>query len=85
MRKLFTEHPATVGETYLEHLVAASGFGFKMVYCGIACLLHALLPFLFIKTGSKAITELHQAMITKRDRRVADGYGDAGGVYDFVI
>lgn len=66
--QLFTEHPASVHETYSEHLVMASGFGFKMMVAGFACVLHGLFPFLFIKTGSKAINELHDTMVTNRQR-----------------
>ena len=47
--RLFTDHPASVGESYAEHLVTASGFGLRMVLAGLACMVHALLPFLFIK------------------------------------
>lgn len=67
MRKnLFTDHPASVGETYSEHLVHASGFGFSMLGGGIVCLMHALLPFMFEKTGSKIITGLHDRMVANR-------------------
>ena len=38
---------------------------------GIACLLHALLPFLFVKTGSRIITELHDRMVANRARQAA--------------
>lgn len=69
LNRLFTEHPEAVGETYGEHLVMASGFGLKMVGAGLACLVHGLLPFLFVKTGSAAITELHQRMVTSRSRK----------------
>jgi hypothetical protein len=62
MQKLFTEHPESVGETYGEHLVHATGFGVRMVGAGLACMLHALLPFIFVKTGSQAINELHARM-----------------------
>jgi hypothetical protein len=68
-RQLFTEHPASVGESYTEHLAMASGFGFKMILGGLACLVHGLLPFLFVKTGSAAIRDLHGRMVTHRDRR----------------
>ena len=34
--KAFTEHPASVGETYGEHLVHATGFGVRMVLGGLA-------------------------------------------------
>jgi len=67
--KLFTDHPASVGESYGEHLVMASGFGLRMVAGGIACLLHGLLPFLFVKTGSMQIAVLHERMVTNRRRK----------------
>jgi hypothetical protein len=70
MRRLFTEHPASVGETYLQHLCAASGFAFRMLIGSIACFLHALLPFAFQHTGSDCIESLHERMIVKR-RRIA--------------
>jgi len=68
IRRLFTEHPATVGETYFQHLCAASGFAFRMLLGAIACFLHALLPFAFQHTGSDCIESLHERMIVKRRR-----------------
>ena len=68
MISLFTKHPESVGETYFEHMGMASGFGLKMVVAGCACLLHGLFPFLFVKTGSTAIADLHHRMVTHRRR-----------------
>ncbi len=68
LHHLFNDHPATVGETYGEHLAAASGFGFRMILAGLACLVHGVLPFLFTRTGSTAIGELHTRMVTNRRR-----------------
>ena len=65
---LFTDHPASVGETYGEHLQAAGGFGLRMILGGIACLLHGLLPFLFTRTGSRTIALLHERMVISRHR-----------------
>ena len=65
---LFTEHPNSVGESYVEHLQSAAGFGSRMVMAGIACLLHGLFPFLFVTTGSRTIRHLHETMITHRSR-----------------
>lgn len=62
----FTEHPASAGETYLEHLRTAAGFGLQMVTAGLACLVHALLPFLFVRTGSDCICRLHDRMRARR-------------------
>ena len=66
--RLFTEHPATVGETYFEHLRAASGFAALMVFGGIACFVHALFPFLCVRTGSQCIAQLHDRMVVNRMR-----------------
>ena len=66
LRRLFTEHPESVGETYLQHLFAASGFAVRMVFGGIACLLHAIFPFAFRRTGSECIESLHQRMVLNR-------------------
>lgn len=69
IQRLFNEHPASVGETYWGHLLRASWFGGKMLFGAGACFVHAVFPFLFVKTGSRTITELHTAMVT--NRRVA--------------
>lgn len=66
MVKYFTEHPETVGETYGQHLLKAGSFGICMVCNGLACLLHGLFPFLFVKTGSAAIKRLHDEMVVNR-------------------
>jgi hypothetical protein len=67
-RALFTEHPASVGENYLEHFLAAGGFGLRMLAGGCACMLHGLLPFLFVNTGSRTVADLYERMLTHRRR-----------------
>jgi len=69
LNKLFTQHPETVGETYIGHMGQAFSFGFEMLFCGLACLLHGFFPFLFVKTGSNAIKRLNDRMVLNRDRR----------------
>ena len=56
---LLTEHLREAGETYPEHFVRAAGFGAAMLAGGLACLVHALFPFLFITAGSRCIRRLH--------------------------
>lgn len=70
--RLFTQHPESVGETYAEHFGMASGFGIRMILGGLACLVHGVLPFLFTKTGSRIITDLHGRMVTSRSRHTAE-------------
>jgi Family of unknown function (DUF6356) len=65
---IFTRHPASVGETYLEHLESASFFGSRMIVAGCACMLHGLFPFLFVTTGSSTVKHLHERMISHRTR-----------------
>jgi uncharacterized protein DUF6356 len=64
----FTEHPATVGETYLQHLRSAAGFSFQMIGAGLACLVHGVFPFLFTTTGSSAIRSLNERLVLHRAR-----------------
>jgi hypothetical protein len=64
--RAFTEHPASVGECYSEHLFRAVYFGTRMVLAGAACLVHGVLPFLFVRTGSRAIAELNDRMVVNR-------------------
>ncbi len=62
LKRLFCEHPESVNETYFEHLIFAGGFGIRMLVAGLACLVHGLLPFLFKRTGSQIICELHERL-----------------------
>ncbi|MET0273449.1 MAG: putative sulfate exporter family transporter [Phenylobacterium sp.] len=66
--RAFTAHPATVGESYFGHLCSAWGFAFSMFAGAMACLVHGLFPFLFVRTGSATITNLHQRMVAGRHR-----------------
>jgi hypothetical protein len=64
----FTKHPSSVGESYGEHFAVASSFGGAMILGGLACLVHAALPFLFTRTGSQTIARLHERMVSSRRR-----------------
>ena len=69
MLRAFQDHLASVGESYLEHMGQAFSFGSAMVVSGIACLMHGFFPFLFVKTGSNTIRELHTRMVTHRSKQ----------------
>ncbi|HEX4002353.1 MAG TPA: DUF6356 family protein [Candidatus Acidoferrales bacterium] len=80
-RLSFTEHPAAVGETYGQHLQSALGFSLSMIGGGLACMVHAVFPFLFEKTGSTTIRGLHERMIAHRSRVAVSGpaFGPTSG------
>jgi hypothetical protein len=71
IRRLFLDHPASVGESFGEHFLVASGFGLTMVAGGLACIAHAFLPFLFTSTGSDTIARLHARLVAKRQAKRA--------------
>ena len=79
LKTLFTEHPASVDETYGEHFIIATGFGVRMILGGFACLLHGIFPFLFVKTGSAQISTLHDRMVLNRRTK------QLPAILDFVI
>ena len=68
MNDLFHRHPASVGETYFQHMVHAAFFGGWMALGAACCLIHAILPFLFEKTGSRIIARLHDRVVVNRRR-----------------
>ena len=58
MNNPFTTHPNSVNETYWQHFAFALRFGFKMMSGGVAALLHAIFPFLFVTTAGGICDEL---------------------------
>lgn len=67
-RRLFTEHPASVHEGYWQHFANAMGFGLRMVWGGIVCMIHALIPGVYCTKASEMIGELHDRMVVNRRR-----------------
>ena len=64
MTNIYTAHPASVGQTYGEHFAFALAFGARMVLGGLAAIVHAVFPFVFITTASRTVDELN----ARRDR-----------------
>lgn len=76
MTNPFSDHPHAVGETYLGHMGQASRIGFQMIGGGLACLVHAILPFAFVTTGSAVILGLAETCGQRR-RLMAHATTDA--------
>ena len=66
--KFWNRHLKEVNEGYFEHMRNAMSFSMKMLIGAAACAIHALLPFLFERTGSDQIRRLHERMIVQRLR-----------------
>ena len=63
--KLFTEHPASVNETYLQHMWFAVRYAFQFGQCMIAACIHAVFPFLFTTYCSEKVAYLHKWVKTR--------------------
>ena len=60
LAKLFTDHPASVHETYFGHMAFAAWFASRLFMAGGAALVHAVLPFMFETTASRIVRELYE-------------------------
>ncbi len=65
-KHFFTDHPASAGESWAEHFMIAFRFGLAFIGAGLALMVHAFLPFLFVRTGSETLIRLHQEMMMRR-------------------
>ncbi len=59
LQTLFTAHPASVDETYLEHMAFALKFFALLALAAMAALVHAILPFCCEKTASRIVAKLY--------------------------
>jgi hypothetical protein len=66
IRDLFRDHPASVGETYWQHMAVAGRFGMRMLAGSIGCFVHALLPFACQTRGSDTVRALHAELLASR-------------------
>lgn len=79
IKRLFLDHPASVGESYFEHASFAARFGWTMFVGSLACFVHALVPALCQSTGSNTVLQLHNKLMQARARQKdpASGSGSA--------
>jgi Family of unknown function (DUF6356) len=62
LKRLFTEHPDAVGESYREHMRVALSFAGPLALGAMAAFVHAFVPFLFVSTASATVRRLHCAL-----------------------
>jgi hypothetical protein len=68
LKRLFLDHPASVGETYLEHARHAAFFAATLFRASLAAGIHAVFPEAFESTASRSVAELHRRMVVNRSR-----------------
>ncbi|MEM8766290.1 MAG: DUF6356 family protein [Pseudomonadota bacterium] len=67
LRRLLLEHPRDIGESYGEHAGHALTIGLKMIGAGLACLVHAVLPGLFVRTATTTVDDIQGLMVRRTD------------------
>jgi len=65
--RLFTEHPKSVGESYLEHMINALRFAIVLLCLTLAGIVHSVFPFFFEKTVSNGIKDLNRILEDRFD------------------
>ena len=76
IHRLILEHPQAIGESYGEHAGHALFIGGRMILAGLACLVHAVLPGLFVRTASHAVDDI-RTLMDKRTAGSSEGGMDA--------
>ena len=61
------KHLKDVDETYFEHMYHALGYALTFLLLTVTTLIHAILPFTFVETGSKKIAELNKHIQNRLD------------------
>lgn len=62
LRGTFLDHPASIGESYFEHLRAALGYSASLTVTAAAAFIHALVPCLCETTARTRIETLHNKL-----------------------
>lgn len=75
--RAFTEHPATANETYIQHLKFAGMFGLRFIYAGVATVIHAVFPFMFMTAGSKQLATINR-ILAERQAGISNPNDDRG-------
>lgn len=62
---IFTDHPATVNETFFQHMHFALSFSFWLGVASLAALVHAFIPALCETTASRILKRLHARIMAR--------------------
>jgi hypothetical protein len=61
-RRLFVEHPRSLGMSWAGHGLGAVKIGGELIAAGAACLVHAAVPGWFTRTAGKTVTRIYDHM-----------------------
>ena len=59
LRRLFTDHPRSLGMSWAQHGAGAVKIGCQLIGAGCAALVHAAVPGWFSETAGRRVTETY--------------------------
>lgn len=62
------KHLKEVNEKYFKHLIEASLISLSLMVASIACILHAIFPFIFTNTASTIMRKILNRTDIRHDR-----------------
>jgi hypothetical protein len=65
LKRLMTDHPHSVGETYGEHMRVALSFAGPLALGPVTAFVHAFLPFPCVTMASRTVRTLHARMVNR--------------------
>jgi hypothetical protein len=66
LKRLFVDHPRTLGMSWAEHGAGAVRISAELIGAGAACLIHAAVPGWFTQTAGRTVERLHDHMHKRR-------------------
>ena len=65
-RRMFVNHPRSLGMSWVGHGVGAMKIGGELLGAGLACMVHAIVPGLFTQTAGKTVTRMYDHMVSRK-------------------
>ena len=59
IRRMFVEHPRSLGMSWAGHGVGAVKIGAELIGAGCAAMVHAIVPGWFTETAGKTVTRIY--------------------------
>lgn len=63
-----SKHLKEINETYFEHMRFAQRCGFRMIVAGIACVVHSIIPDIFVTTASDTLKNLTEEINQRKEK-----------------
>lgn len=65
MKNIFTEHPHSIGESYLQHLRFACWLAIGALLACLVFFIHAFFPFVLKTTGSNILLRMNERIMER--------------------